>query len=173
MNKAKLFICVKRLISAPNVGLQTIKINIKNHFKLRKPSHRLDLCLNCKMPFHETLLYCKDAFLGNIWWRFENFTTRMWKPAIALGTTTWTLTRESHLTIWLFWAAAQALHFSPKENGILEDVPAPHSLHCLSSCCCVCLLGELLELLHTLPTGPPADPSPTPARADGAAAFGS
>lgn len=49
MNQAKLFICIKRLISAPNVGLQTIKINIKNHFPLRKPSHGLDLCLNCKM----------------------------------------------------------------------------------------------------------------------------
>lgn len=48
MNKAKLFIYIKRLISAPNVGLQTIKINIKNHFQLRKPSHGFDLCLNCK-----------------------------------------------------------------------------------------------------------------------------
>lgn len=52
INKAKLFICFKKLISVLNVGLQTIQVNTKNHILKSKPLHGLDLCINCKIPLY-------------------------------------------------------------------------------------------------------------------------
>lgn len=57
INKAKLFICFKKLISVLNVGLQTTQINTKNHF----PSpclgliHALIAKYNC-VPWNSDIL---------------------------------------------------------------------------------------------------------------------
>lgn len=59
IDKEKLFICLKKLISVINVGPQAIKINTKNHFTMRMPLHVLDLCINCNTPLYESVIYCK------------------------------------------------------------------------------------------------------------------